>query len=105
MPIRPTVSAIEASVMTPVKEFLESRTAELYIKGSSTPEEGTDMLAEAIALGIVKALSDPTLRAAFALIVDTNATAVLPVGTLAFTQISVATTAAVVPNPNLSRPY
>jgi len=105
MPIRPTVSAIEASIMPPIKSFLESRSAELARKSESTPEEGTDMLAEAIALGIAKALSDPSLAAAFAVIIDTNAAVVTPVGTLANNLLKASASAPVAPNPNLSRPY
>ena len=105
MSIRPTVSAIEASIMPPIKQFLEERSADLSKKKSSSPEEGTDMLAEAIAIGVAKALSDTTIKTAFGLIVDTNAAAVVPVGALAHEQISIAATAPSVPNPNLSRPY
>lgn len=105
MPIRPTVSVIEASIMPPIKQFLESRTRELSLKKSSDPAEGTDMLAEAIALGIAKALAHPSLELTFSTIVDTNATAIIPTGKIAYASLKLSATIPTAPNPNLSRPY
>jgi len=102
--IRPTVSSLEALIMPKVKTFLEGRTAQLRKQKESTPEEGTDMLAEAIALGIAEAFKHPGFDAEAGAIIDTNAAAVTPIGTLGRSALTTAVNAPA-PNPNLSRPY
>lgn len=105
MAIRPTVTSMEALIMPKIKSFLEGRTAQLAAKKESTPEEGTDMLAEAISLGIAEAFNHPAFDTASALVIDTNLAVVVPVGTLARTSFKAAALVPVAPNPNLSRPY
>jgi len=91
--------------MTKVKSFLEERTAQLKTKKESTPEEGTDMIAEAIAMGIAEAFNHPGLDAEAALIIDTNAAVITPVGNLGRAAFKTSALVPVAPNPNLSRPY
>jgi len=102
--IRPTVTSLEALIMPKVKSFLEERAAQLGKKKESTPEEGTDMIAEAIALGIAEAFKHPGFDAEAAVIVDTNAAVVTPVGNLGRVALQTAINVPT-PNPNLSRPY
>jgi hypothetical protein len=108
MAIRPTVTSMEALIMPKIKTFLEGRSAQLAKKKKSTPEEGTDMLAEAIAMGIAEAFNHPAFDSAAALIVDIGPTpppAPVPIGTLSRAAFKTAALVPAVPNPNLSRPY
>ena len=99
MPVRPTVSPLEAAIIPQVRSYLNSRSAELASKKSSTPEEGIDMLTDAIAIAVNAALSSPALQATFAAIIDTNAAVVTPIGQIAYSTAMTPATAPSVPNP------
>ena len=99
MPVRSTVSALEAAIIPPVRSYLKSRSDELSSKDSSTPEEGIDMLTDAIAIAVREAFANPALQGTFAAILDTNAAAVIPIGQTAYSAVMIPATAPTVPNP------
>jgi len=103
MPVRVTVSPLEASIITQVKQYLLSRSAEMRTKKAEDPdaavEDGVDMMADAICLGINEAFKGPAFAAMMAPINDTNVAAVIPIGTTLIPPIVLAQTAPSVPNP------
>jgi len=96
-----TVSTIELNVMTSVKTFLDAASDEAKEAKELNPEFGNKVIAEAIAIGISKALLDPVMNAAFQLIIDTNLAVAIPTGSLAYNVLSIALNAKTIPNPNL----
>ncbi len=101
MPVRTNISPLEASIVNQVKSYLQSRSVEMQSKKSSTPEDGVNMLTDAIILGINEAFKSPAMQGVFTAIVDTNAAAIIPIGTTAYSAVMIPATAPTVPSPLL----
>ena len=101
MPVRNLVSALEASIIPQIKSYIRSRTIENQSKKNLTPDDGIEVMTDAIALGINEAFKSPAMNALFSAIIDTNATAVIPIGTIAYNSTMSPATVASVPNPLL----
>lgn len=100
MPVRTVISPLEASIVNQVKSYLKTRSDELAEKGSSDADEGTDMLTDAIILGINEAFKSPQVKALFAAIIDTPApSGAIPIGATAYNSIMTPATSPTMPNP------
>ena len=81
--IRRTVSPVGLEIVGPIKDFIQSNATAVRDDGSV--EVGCEMLANAIAFGIAKALSSSALSTSVSTIVNPPATAVgvpVPIGPL-----------------------
>lgn len=101
MPLRTTVSALEASIIPQIRSYIQSRVDENKNKKNLDPDDSVKMLSDAIALGINEAFKSPAMSGMLSAIVDTNASVVIPIGTTAYSTIMTPATLPTVPNPLL----
>jgi len=103
MPVRTSVSPLEAAIIPQVRSYLKSRSDELASVKADDPEkavnDGIDMITDAISIAVNAALSSPAMQGTFAAILDTNATAVIPIGQTAYSAVMAPATIPSAPNP------
>lgn len=101
MPVRTTVSPLEASIIPQIKSYIQQRSVENQNKKNLTPEDGVELITDAIALGINEAFKSPEVQGLFTAIVDTNATAVITIGQIAYNSVMAPATIPSKKNPLL----
>lgn len=103
MGVRQTISPLEASIITTVKDYLKSRADELAESKNTSVDVSVNVMADAITLGINEAFKGPLLHSMIAPIIDTLIAGavppVIPTGTTIITPLLDVGTAPTVPNP------
>jgi len=81
-PVKITLSALGLSIVGDIEAFIKANNDAAALASSSSPDDGAKALANAIAYGIAKALTSPSVQAAMS--AGVCGTPGTPVGTLIF---------------------